>query len=374
MELRLHGEQIGDEAAIEEVNCRAFGSMDEAHIVRLMRRHHPAFDPRYSVVAWHGEEAVGHTLGTPLTMRLMSKNIRAVAIGPVAVVPENQKCGIGGKMLAFVHHLARREGFALAFRYGHPTYYPRYGYQACFGGAHVTIDTDLLPRPTMTFRRMPVHAADIPWLVERHAAELADVDFAWPWGPAISEWTMSATNCLMWWTSDGQRAAYTMTRKGRTSCKLLLADDPALACEVLATIRPPTLEHHPSGWLARHVLDPAWGTVHAEGLARRHGLRVAAWRIATLSGRGRQWGALTGDDDVPTAVPGLLRERRDYPTLKFNLNSRLGLSNSIAWATCRASSRPNQPVSTREERAKAILSRARDRLPIVISKSQVSPP
>ncbi len=55
-----------------------------------------------------------------------------------------------------------------------------------------------------------------------------------------------------------------MTRQGRNSCKLLLADDPALAREVLACIRPPALEHHPSGWLARQVIDPVWGTAHAE--------------------------------------------------------------------------------------------------------------
>jgi predicted N-acetyltransferase YhbS len=264
MELRLHGEQDGDASAIEEVNCRAFGSMGEAHIVRLMRRYYPCYDPRYSVVAWDGTAAIGHTLGTPLTMRLMGKNTRAVAIGPVAVIPEYQQCGVGGQLLTFVHELARQEGFALAFLYGHPTYYPRYGYQACFGGAHVSIDRDVLPQPTMTFRQMPVHNADIPWLVERHAAELADVDFAWPWGATISEWTIPPMNCLMWWTADGRRAAYTMTREGRQSCKLLLADDPMLAREVLASIRPATLEHHPAGWLARQVLDSAWGVAQAE--------------------------------------------------------------------------------------------------------------
>lgn len=264
MQLRFRNEHIGDESCVEEVNCRAFGSMDEANIVCLMRRYHPSFDPRYSIIAWDSDAAVGHILGTPLQMRLMGQNMHAVAIGPVAVVPEYQKRGIGGQLLTAMHNLARQEGFALAFLYGHPTYYPRYGYQACFGGAHVTIDTNLLPPPTMTFRRMPVHTADIPWLVERHAAELANVDFAWPWGATLAEWTMPAMNCLLWWTMDGRRAAYTMTRQGRNNCQLLLADDPALAREVLATIRPSRLEHHPAGWLASQVLDPAWGTAHAE--------------------------------------------------------------------------------------------------------------
>ena len=264
VDLQFRSEHLGDEAAIEEVNCRAFACMDEPHVVHLMRQYHPGYDPRYSVLAWDGEAAVGHILGTPLNMRLMGKNVRAVGIGPVAVMPGYQKRGIGGQLLSHIHDLARREGFALTFLYGHPTYYPRYGYQACFGGAHVTIDRELLPKPTMTFRRLPVRQADIPWLVERHAAELADVDFGWPWGTCLSEWTIPAMNCLMWWSMDGRRAAYTMTRQGHDTCKLLLADDPALAREVLATIRPATLDHHPAGWLARQVLDPAWGTAQAE--------------------------------------------------------------------------------------------------------------
>jgi putative acetyltransferase len=264
MELRLRHERLGDAPDIEEVNCRAFGSMDEANIVRLMRDTHPAFDPRYSVVAWDGEAAVGHILGTPLTMRLMGADVRAVAIGPVAVVPERQKHGLGGQLLRTIHDLARGEGFALTFLYGHPTYYPRHGYRACFGGSHIDINTLALPYPTMAFRRMPVRETDLPWLVERHAVELADVDFAWPWGPSLSEWTMPAMNCMMWWTEDGRRAAYSMTRQGRGSCKLLLAEDPYLAREVLATIRPKQLEQHPAGWLAREALTPDYASSQAE--------------------------------------------------------------------------------------------------------------
>jgi hypothetical protein len=44
----------------------------------------------------------------------------------------------------------------------------------------------------------------------------------------------------------------------------VLADDPDLAREAIYTIRPATLDHHPSGWLARNVLDPAWSTATVE--------------------------------------------------------------------------------------------------------------
>lgn len=264
MELRLRHERLGDAPVIDDVNCRAFGSMDEPNIVRLMRDRHPGYDPRYSVIAWDGETAVGHALATPLRMRLMGAYVPVVALGPIAVVPECQKRGIGGELIRFLHDRARREGFALATLYGHASYYPRHGYRACYGWGHATIDVATLPQPSMTFARTPVRPADIPWLRARQEAEWADVDFTAPWGSALSEWTMPGMNCMMWWTADGRRAAYTMTRQGRNTCKLLLADDPALAREVLATIRPAKMDHHPAGWLVREVFDPAWGTAQAD--------------------------------------------------------------------------------------------------------------
>jgi len=264
MSIELRGERAGDEDAIDEVNCRAFGNMDEANIIRLMRQYSPLFDRKFSITAWDGDQMVGHALFTPARLRLMGRTISAMALGPIAVLPERQKTGIGGQMIRYGHDLGRREGVALAFLYGHPSYYPRHGYRACFGFGKVTVDTDRLPAATRKLRTMPVRPADVPWLVERHAAEWADVDFGWLWGESLQEWWIPGLNVMMWWTQDGRRAAYTVGLPGRGRCKMLLADDPALAREVIATIRPAALEHHPAGWLARDALDGEWATAEAK--------------------------------------------------------------------------------------------------------------
>ncbi|MHC5036983.1 MAG: GNAT family N-acetyltransferase [Planctomycetota bacterium] len=258
MTIQLRSEKPGEEAAIDEVNCRAFRSMDEAHIVRLMRAYSPHFDPRYSITAWDGDTMVGHALFTPARVRFMGETVPGLSLGPIAVIPEMQKRGIGGELLAFGHAMGREDGFAFAFLNGHPSYYPRYGYIACFGFARVSIDREKLPKTTRQFRRMPVRTTDLHWLVERYAAEWDDVDFAWVWGPHLSEWTFPPMNAVMWWTEEGRRAAYTVDKPGMEKCQLLLAEDPALAREVIGAIRPATLEHHPSGWLAKNALDPAW--------------------------------------------------------------------------------------------------------------------
>ena len=264
MSIRLRSERVGDEDAIDMVNCRAFEEMDEAHLVRLLRAYYPAFDRRYSITAWDGDEMVGHALFSPARIRLIGQTVAALALGPIAVLPERQRTGIGGQLIRYGHELGNRDGFSLSILYDHPSYYPRHGYRACFGFGKVMIEPDKLPPATRKFQRWPVQPADIPWLVERHAAEWTDVDFGWLWGTSLSEWTIPCLNAIMWRTEEGQRAAYTVAPVGRGKCTMLLAEDPVLARDVIATIRPTTMEHHPSGWLARNVLDPAWATVEVK--------------------------------------------------------------------------------------------------------------
>ncbi|KKL53654.1 hypothetical protein LCGC14_2273280 [marine sediment metagenome] len=69
---------------------------------------------------------------------------------------------------------------------------------------------------------------------------------------------------MVWRTEDGLRAGYTLRSVDGAKLRLLIADDPALAREVIATVKPTSLEHHPSGWLAREVLEPEWAIAEAK--------------------------------------------------------------------------------------------------------------
>lgn len=264
MNLAIRSERIGDEDAIDQVNCRAFRSIAEAHVVRGMRAWYPAFDRRYSVTAWDGDELVGHTLFAPARIRLMDRTITGLSVGPVAVSPEYQRQGIGGQMMRFGHELGAREGYHLAFLLGHSSYYSRHGYRSCFGFGQIKLDVEQLPAPAVRLEPHPVRPADIPWLVERQAVELASVDFGWLWGTSLQEWTLTGVPATMWRTPDGVRAAYSLARPGGDrNLQMLLADDVELARTALATIKPPEIAQHPAGWLARNVIDPAWGSARA---------------------------------------------------------------------------------------------------------------
>ena len=264
MSIEIRSERPGDEGAIDVVNCQAFGSRGEAYLVELIREIIPTFDRRLSITAWDGDQMVGHVLFTPAEIRLMGETVRALAVAPVGVIPSHQKRGIGTAMLQYGHDLGREEGFALAFLNGHPSYYPRLGYKECFGFSKVTIDEGKLPSPSRELVPWPVRPADVPWLVERFAREWADVDFAWLRGKSLAEWTYPGTNALIWRTAEGRRAAYTLAPIEGKGLNLLLAEDPELARDVIAAVMPPSLDHHPSGWLAREALDGEWATVEAK--------------------------------------------------------------------------------------------------------------
>ena len=254
----IRGERIGDEDAIDVVNTRAFESADEPYLVRNLRTYYPMFDSRYSVTAWHGDEMVGHTLFTPAQLRLMGETVSALAVGPVAVVPEHQRKGVGGQMLRYGHDLGRREGYVLSFLLGHPPYYPQHGYKACYGFAQIRLEPKLLPSPAMGLDPWPVRPEDLPWLEERNAAEWSNVDMGWLWGAGLAEWTMAGVNALVWHTPGGRRVAYTVSLR-RDVLGLVLAEDEAMAREVIARLRPTVIKQHPSGWLAQNAIDPAWG-------------------------------------------------------------------------------------------------------------------
>lgn len=267
-DISIRSERPGDEDAIDTVVSRAFGEMDEANLVRMLRQRQPGFDRELSICAWAGDSMVGHTGFIPVDLRLMGRAVAAAAVAPVAVAPAFQRRGIAGLMLQFGHDLARRRGIQLTFLNGHPGYYPRHGYIPCFGFCKTTIDSDALPKPEVGLEAWPVSDRDISWLVERDECEWGDVDFSWPRGGRAAEWTIEGVNAIIWRTGDGRRAAYTLSRAGAHGSgrhiESILGDDPHLMRQVIARLQPSQISHHPSGWLAKHVLaGMSWATCEA---------------------------------------------------------------------------------------------------------------
>ena len=88
MEIRREKQQ--DAGAIRYVNERAFGDPGEAGLVEKLRARNRLV---CSLVAIEDGRVVGHILFTPVTVEEGGANFAAVALGPMAVVPEHQRKG-----------------------------------------------------------------------------------------------------------------------------------------------------------------------------------------------------------------------------------------------------------------------------------------
>jgi putative acetyltransferase len=85
----------------------------------------PGFDPTLSLVAEAAGIVVGHVLLSPV---LVGEE-PALVLSPLAVLPEWQRRGIGDALTRQVLDVARAAGTRVVVVLGHPTYYPRFGFE-----------------------------------------------------------------------------------------------------------------------------------------------------------------------------------------------------------------------------------------------------
>ena len=129
------------EAADSELNhvlCverLAFGREEEAELVRELLKD-PSAKPILSLLAFKDDLPVGHILFTKAHLEpCQNPTIDLAILAPLAVVPDAQKQGIGGKLIKTGLELLSKSGVGLVFVLGHPEYYPKHGFQpaGCLG-------------------------------------------------------------------------------------------------------------------------------------------------------------------------------------------------------------------------------------------------
>jgi len=105
----------------------AFGYDKEAKLVRDLL-HDPSAKPVLSLLAFKKDRAVGHILFTTARLSGTQDTVSIVILAPLAIVPDAQKQGIGGKLIEQGLELLSKSGVDLVFVLGHPEYYPRFGF------------------------------------------------------------------------------------------------------------------------------------------------------------------------------------------------------------------------------------------------------
>jgi putative acetyltransferase len=110
---------------VREVNERAFNGSVEADLVERLRERRGA---TLSLVAVEAGRVVGHIFFSPVTLESKGQTSVGVGLGPMAVLPEFQRQGIGTKLVETGLAQCRSAGFDFIVVLGHPEYYPRFGF------------------------------------------------------------------------------------------------------------------------------------------------------------------------------------------------------------------------------------------------------
>lgn len=117
-----------DYEQIHNVVLSAFSSTehtdgDEHNLIDRLRST-PEYIPELSLVATIDESIVGHLMMSVCWVGTQ----KALALAPVAVLPEFQNRGIGSLLIQAAHKIAGNLGYGVSIVLGSPLFYSKFGY------------------------------------------------------------------------------------------------------------------------------------------------------------------------------------------------------------------------------------------------------
>ncbi|MBC8546289.1 N-acetyltransferase [Clostridiaceae bacterium NSJ-31] len=135
MMIELRQEQPNDYFETENVIREAFWNhytpaCNDHYLIHIMRDC-SVFVPELDIVAVNGQKIVGNSMC--LKSYIAGDDgtrYEVLSLGPIGVLPEYQKMGVGGMMIARTREIAKKLGFRGILLCGDPDYYTRQGFVA----------------------------------------------------------------------------------------------------------------------------------------------------------------------------------------------------------------------------------------------------
>lgn len=134
--LIIRNETEKDYAVVEEITRNAFWNLyvpgcNEHYLVHIMRNHED-FVPELDLVAELDGRVIGNVMYTKAKLiDEMGKEKSILTFGPISILPEYQRRGIGRKLLAVSFDKALELGFDAIVIFGNPGNYVNCGFKSC---------------------------------------------------------------------------------------------------------------------------------------------------------------------------------------------------------------------------------------------------
>lgn len=127
----LEVEKLTRTAFWKEENCEKLGGIgaNEHYLVHILRPA-PEFLPELDFVAEYHGNIIGNVMYSKAYVLLPDGRRHTVlTFGPLSVLSEYQKTGVGSALMRHTLKVAAALGYGAVLVFGHPTYYPRFGFQ-----------------------------------------------------------------------------------------------------------------------------------------------------------------------------------------------------------------------------------------------------
>lgn len=147
------------------VNAAAFETSAESNLIDALREQAV---PIVSLVADDNGVIVGHIMFSAVTLS-GHPDLKVMGLGPMAVMPEHQRKGIGSALVRAGLEHCKRLGFVAVVVLGHAEYYPRFGFSpaARFG---IRSEYDVPDDVFMAVELQPAALSGKTGTVKYHAA------------------------------------------------------------------------------------------------------------------------------------------------------------------------------------------------------------
>jgi putative acetyltransferase len=135
MDIKIRNETEKDYREVEELTREAFWNLyfpgcNEHYLVHIMR-HHPDFVSEMDFVAEYNGKIIGNIMYTKAWLiNEKGEEVEILCFGPICVLPEYQRKGIGSALIIHTKNIALKNGIKGIVIFGDPHNYCKHGFKS----------------------------------------------------------------------------------------------------------------------------------------------------------------------------------------------------------------------------------------------------